>query len=112
MTAPTEAEIREVVFSLDVSQLDIGLWVYDLARPVRYLPPEQDFPAHAPGLWDDLRPSQTARLDALMEEVYDKADAVQAETVAKIQEYIVGAAMQFAAEYPDAPRAVREPVPA
>lgn len=117
MTAPTEAEIREAANAPVLTDSDeIGSLVYELLGPIRYLPPEEDSPGRsisAGCLWDDLRPSQAARLQDLLDGIYTKTDTlIQKEVIPRIRELVVEAALTFAAEYPDAPRAVREPVTA
>ncbi len=117
MTAPTAAEIREAVDKLVAhreSYAEPSNLVYDLSAAIRYTPPDEDTPEtiSAECLWDDLRPSQAARLAELHEEVYTKFDAlIEQEVVARLREFVVEAAMTFAAEYPDAPRRAK-PIPA
>jgi len=103
MTAPTEGEIRALVDAPVVDVTDeIGATVYDIVRVL------QD-----EGLWTDLRPSQEKRLEDLIESVYAKTDAfVVDELIPAIRGFAVEAALTFAAEYPDAPRAAKEAVPA
>ena len=59
--------------------------------------------------WRDLRPSQERRLDEILEEAetraFDRCRAI-------LSEEATAAALAFAAEHPDAPRAAREPVTA
>lgn len=109
MTAPTEAEIREAaqdalraVIEEHGGGWDVP-WVYDLCTPIRYAP--DDGPMLDTSPWTDLRPSQAARLDALVDGIYETADKLMAETAARVAEAVVEAALTFAAEYPDAPRA-------
>jgi hypothetical protein len=53
-------------------------------------------------LWDDLRPSEAKRLhDLIAEHVKEALEASWAAVVSEV----VAAALTFAAEYPDAPRA-------
>lgn len=121
MTAPTEAEIREValdafreVMREHASGWDVP-WVYDLSAPLRYEPPDEDGEPALPwlvGLWTDLRPSQAARLSDLREAIYERADVLMVEAADRIVDAVVEAALTFAAEYPDAPRAKPEAVPA
>ena len=54
---------------------------------------------------DDLRKSEQDRLDEL---VYQAVDTIRDETRHRINEAIVAAALAFAAEHPDAPRAERQ----
>ena len=114
-TTVTEAEIREAADAAVADKLaDFGELVFPLSAPIRYLLPEEDpdRSLRRVGLWDDLRPSQAARLAELGEAIYTKSDLMQQDIIARIREFVVEAALTFAAEYPDAPRAVREPVPA
>lgn len=114
MTAPTEAEIREAVtIARDSSpEIDIGQWVHDLGAPLSYVPPSERGSAPERGLWTDLRASEEARLGDLFEDIYTMANAIEADAIKRITEALVAAALRFAAEFPDAPRAAREPVPA
>jgi hypothetical protein len=115
MAAPTEEEIRSAVkAALDErGDIDIGQWVHDLAAPIGYHARDLDAPRgtgtswSSPCLWDDLRPTEAERLSDLLEAIYHQADAWEAEVLAKITEAVVAAGVQFAAEYPDAPRARR-----
>lgn len=110
---PTEAEIRAALASaLEDSSIDIGAWVHELLRPLTYAPPEDRGPNYPDGLWDDLRPSQHAYLEGLREEVYAKVQPMEEEITTRITELVVRAALDFAAAFPDAPRATREAVPA
>ncbi|HUG47975.1 MAG TPA: hypothetical protein VMP67_06135 [Candidatus Limnocylindria bacterium] len=59
-------------------------------------------------LWWDIRPSQAVRLHQLVGEARDRA---LSRCQAIIVDELTAAGVQFAAEYPDAPRA-REKVPA
>lgn len=117
MTAPTEAEIRgasSATFPRDSDE--VASLVFELAGPLRWVPPTElvtGATVNDDCLWDDLRPSQAARLQELYDDIYPKVDVlIQQEVVPRIRELVVEAALTFAAEYPDAPRAVREPVPA
>ena len=56
------------------------------------------------GLWEDLRPSQKARLRELLRAAQERANA-RAWTV--IVDEIVAAGLEFGREFPDAPRAQR-----
>ena len=56
------------------------------------------------GPWTDLRPSEAARLCAILEAAETEAFA---RCEAMLVEAAVSAALRFAAECPDAPRAVR-----
>lgn len=61
----------------------------------------------ADGLYDmdDLRQSEIDRLNAL---TFEAIDPIRQETRRQINEALVAAALAFAAEHPDAPRATRE----
>lgn len=102
-TARAEAEIHAACrYALDdSSEIDIGSWVHELARPISFHP-DDDPPS---SLWTDLRPSEAKRLSDLLERVYRTADAWEAEIVDRIIAAVVEAGVTFAAEYPDAPRA-------
>lgn len=52
--------------------------------------------------WGDLRPSEAARLGEIISEAQERAEE---KARAAIIEEVIGAALTFAAEYPDAPRA-------
>lgn len=84
---PTEAEIREAIRERS-DYSDSGATVYEITKP-------------AVALWADLRPSEAARLEDLMNEIYKLADDFESRVV----EAVVAAGLTFAAEYPDAPRA-------
>lgn len=115
MTAPTETEIREAIqAAVDDSSVDLGEWVYEILSPIQYTPPAArgggyDDTEH---LWDDLRPTQDARLAELREAIYSAVQADERKIVKRIQEMAVQAALTFAQEFPDAPRSAREPVTA
>lgn len=64
---------------------------------------------HRHAVWTNLRPSEAARLVELTEAACDRAEA---RCVAVILEELTAAGVEFAAEYPDAPRAEREAVAA
>lgn len=101
-TAPTEAEIREI---LAEAEPDIGELISEFTNLLAYVPPGSRGPAYTPGLWDDLRPSQENRLLDLLDNVYEELK----EAIRKmIEDRVVAAALAFAAEFPDAPRAQRE----
>ncbi len=113
MTAPTEAEIREAVQeALDASTIDISEWVFEMSTPILYIPPAERLNGNRGALWDDLRPSQAAYLTALQEAIDGEAQAIEKEVTDRLAEAIVRAALDFASTFPDAPRAVREPVTA
>jgi hypothetical protein len=99
MTAPTEAEIRETITAaMPAAAGTIGDRAYELTFSIRYL-------------WGDLPPSQGARIEALIEEAQAAIEALEPEVLGRVREAVAAAAMTFAAEYPDAPRA-RAAVPA
>lgn len=120
MTAPTEAEIRaaarrHLARVLKSSELIDAPWVYDLSEPLRYTATCDEDGVRGGvnrSLWDDLRPTQDARLRALVDDIYSKTDALMAEAAERVIEYVVEAGLTFAAEHPDAPRAKRETVAA
>ncbi len=93
-TAPTEEEIRAAI---------ARAWG---AREVEF----SDAFTHCMTLLDDLydqddlRPSEDARLGEL---VTPAIDLIRDETQRRINEALVSAALAFAAEHPDAPRATR-----
>ena len=58
--------------------------------------------------WGDLRPSEANRLGELIHEARVRAES---RARAAIVEEVVAAALAFAAEHPDAPRAKAEPPP-
>jgi hypothetical protein len=111
VTAPTEQEIREVV------RRRIADWpddnpinplrdaLYGLTTMLSYTAPEPDEdPEEADGddLWEDLRPREWRLLNEIREETINRA---QTRALAVITEEIVAGALDFAAEYPHAPRA-------
>jgi hypothetical protein len=102
-TAPlTEAAIREAVRSA-AAGADVGELVCEFLAPIRYVPRGERGPAYRGALWDDLRASETARLDAIIEQVYQDLEGLICDS---IETRVVAAALTFAAEYPDAPRAM------
>lgn len=105
MGAPTEAEIRAAI---DEANPDFGELVYEFTRCVSYADPGTRGFAYEPRLYEDLRPSERERLEALLSEVYDLEEPV----LKMIEDRVVAAVLTFAAEYPDAPRAIREAVAA
>ena len=97
MSAPlTEAEVLAMVaahverFGLDISRFD------DAYHPFDALVSEGS------SLWRDLRPSESSRLEAISTAAEARA---WARAHAAIVEEAVAAALAFAAEYPEAPRA-------
>jgi hypothetical protein len=109
----TEEEVRSAISAaLEASSIDIGEWVHDLCRPLHWSPTELRGENYRDGLWVDLRESEAAALEALVDQVYEHADAIQAEAVKRIGELVLYAAMEFAQTHPDAPRPAREAVPA
>jgi hypothetical protein len=96
-TAPlTEAEALATIaahveqFGLDISSNDDAYHPFDA------------FVDKGSSPWRDLRPSESARLEAIITEAEARA---WARAHAAIVEEAVAAALAFAAEYPDAPRA-------
>lgn len=116
MNAPTEAEIRQALSAAWEADGD-GHGVYgalDEATAVAALPtwwqgssvdlakPE---PATGAAIWDDLRPSEAKRLHRLLGEASERAE----EKCRKLLlEELTAAAVRFAEEFPDAPRAKKE----
>jgi hypothetical protein len=118
MTAPTEAEIREAIERSATRYSNAGKdklteAVMEYADDIRWDPGDPDGltpPAcedRGTALWCDLRPSEADRLKTLLYGAEERAVAACHELI--IREYIA-AALAFAAEYPDAPRAAREAV--
>jgi hypothetical protein len=97
---PTEAEIREALAHEMVERVSdhSGDVVYDASEPLRKL-------------WncDEFRASETAVWEALVEVVYQQADHRFAEF---LLDELTRVGVEFARQYPDAPRATRETVPA
>jgi hypothetical protein len=97
MSALTAAEALATVaahverFGLDLSRTD------DAYAPFDALVSEGSSP------WRDLRPSESARLEAIVVAAEARA---WGRAHAAIVEEAVAAALAFAAEYPDAPRAM------
>ena len=97
MSAPTEANVRATIaahvkrYGLDISSNDDAYHPFDALASCEGSSP-----------WRDLRPSESARLEAIITAAEARAwarchDALVEEAVA--------AALTFAGEYPDAPRA-------
>jgi hypothetical protein len=118
---PTEGEIRDLVEGrLDSAAEDIFDSQSDLADALERLATTaadhlvdsakqteamhsawEGVRAAGDGLWQDLRPTEAARLCELIEAA---AARVQARCKAIVIEEIVGAGVQFAHEFPEAPR--------
>lgn len=95
-TAPTEEEIRAAIArewrtSIDLDFSDAFTRCMTLAD----------------GMYDleDLRESEVDRLNEL---TYAAVDPIRADARRQINEALVSAALTFAAEHPDAPRATRK----
>jgi hypothetical protein len=114
-TAPTEAEIRAAILA-ELAELPGDNEVDKLTDTVDRFSYAVDWHRdrdiatdelieYSADIWTDLRPSQADRLAELVgtarQRAYERAHAV-------ILEEFVSAALAFAAEYPDAPRATRE----
>lgn len=121
MSAPTEEEIRRLLaerlakYPRDGGEEHLNEAVDEMFDLIDYCPLNQQeafdqWPHTAIGddVWADLRPTEWKRLGDIVHEAkaraYDRARAL-------IIDELVNAALVFAAEYPDAPRARRE-VPA
>ena len=97
MSALTEAEALATVaahverFGLDISSNDDAYHPFDALASCDGSSP-----------WRDLRPSESARLEAIITAAETRA---WARAHAAIVEEAVAAALAFAAEYPEAPRA-------
>lgn len=104
-TAPiTEDEIRAAIeASLDrAPSPDVGELIYEFLRVLRYEAPKDRGPNYGDCLWDDLRPSQAAVLSARIDGIYlDLEGPIEH----MIIDAVTAAALAFAAEFPDAPRA-------
>ena len=96
MTAPTAAEIRATIaahverFGLYISSNDYAYHPFDAFMEAGSSP------------WRDLRPSEYGRLEAIITAAEARAFA---RAHAAIVEEAVAAALAFAHEFPDAPRA-------
>ena len=126
MPAPTEAEIREALHqrsaahpsddplkALRAAVEDFGAFMSGPAFEVLESPDPRD-----PGddyydiddIWGrDLRPSEAKALELYFLEAVEQATS---DALAAITDAYVDHALRFAAEFADAPRAVRETVPA
>lgn len=98
-TAPTEAEIRQRIAS-DLRAIDFDALIHDAAAAINYVAPIDRGPAYRGALWDNLRPKEAARLEELLDAVYEADGALRVLLVDRITR----AALTFAAEFPDAPR--------
>ncbi len=114
-TAPTEAEIREVIEASAVHYSNHGKdklteAAQEYAADLRWLPGDLDLAETDPGradggvFWRDLRPSEDERLRQLLYEAEARAVASCHELI--VSEYVV-AMHAFTVEHPDAPRAER-----
>ena len=101
---PTEAEIRELVARrfLDNGSLNARGQLTDAFS---------DASSVLDDLYetDDLRQSE---LDGINRAEYEAMAPIRNRAIAELQEALVVAGLQFAAEHPEAPRAVPESVPA
>jgi hypothetical protein len=101
MSALTEAEALATVaahverFGFDLASVDEAFHPFDAFASCEASSP-----------WRDLRPSETARLEAIITAAEARA---WARAHAAIVEEAVAAALVFAAEYPDAPRRSEHP---
>ncbi len=104
--APTEAEIREAIDAhLETIDADVDGLIHAFVGPITYVRPSERGPAYPATLWDDLRPSEQAHLEDLVEAVYTECSpAIERMLV----EATVRADLAFAEASPDAPRAERE----
>ena len=111
---PTEAEIRAAIaaawqaYPSDDPRNRLAEVVPAFADPIRWqlgdsdlAEDEQEFGQLGDAIWKDLRPSEAARLIALLDEAEQRALASAQELI--IREYVT-AALAFAAEFPEAPR--------
>lgn len=116
MAAPTEAEIRALLdarraaYPLDGGDAKLDEAIGELFAIIDYRPLDED--EAEPGetatgaeVWTDLRPSEWMRLRELVKEAQTRAKARALEAIVA---EIHASAVAFAAEYPDAPRTVRE----
>ncbi len=118
MTAPTEAEIRArliAVFDQYGDELydELGNVVEAVAEPLNCaaksaLGKISDVPTMETSLWGVLSPEPARVLDSIVSAAIERAVG---RCVDIILEELTAAGVQFAQEHPDAPRAVREPVP-
>lgn len=106
---PSEEDVRAIEaayrarYSESAEHLDTAVDYSFAVIDYRISPDEDEHPLGA-YVWTNLRPTEAARLRELVEEGRQRAlerarEAITAE--------IVAAAMQFASEFPDAPRAIR-----
>lgn len=126
MTAPTEAEIREALRlrveahpsddplkELRSAVEDFGAFMHGPAFEVLESPDSRDekYVYDVDDVWGyDLRPSEARALDFYYRQAVDQAVS---DALAAITDTYVRAALQFAAEFPDAPRADKpQPIPA
>ena len=119
MSAPTEEEIRAALAGRWTNPADAALWVKDIDRrleeavslavaPLWWEAPsvdEVDSVESGDKVWSDLRPSEATRLHTLVGEAEQRAQGRCHEV---ILDELTAAALAFAAEHPDAPRAKRE----
>jgi len=115
VSAPTEAEIRATIEAAwgdsprDDPRDKLAQAVEAFAQPIRWklngielAADEAEFAQLGDALWKDLRPSESVRLLDLLYEAEQRALERAQETI--MGEY-TAAALAFAAEFPDAPRA-------
>ena len=99
---PTEGEIRALI-NENLGPFEVGEAISQVTALISY---DDADPVHEGRLWTNLDPSEQARLEELIDTVYDMADAFEAQVV----DATIHAALTFAAEYPNAPRASLPPV--
>jgi hypothetical protein len=102
--APTEAEIRAIIDAHAIGDpLELA---YNITQAVHYIP-EGERTGGENRLYVNLRHSEAERLGELLDDVFTLAEKV----AKQLEDATVAACLQFAAEYPDAPRAeVPQPV--
>lgn len=106
--APTEAELRAIIERHQDQRLpDPADFAFAFVSPIEYVP-EDEIGNHVNRVWDNLRPEEAERLTQLMDEVFTVAERELAIVEERCREAAVRAALTFAAEYPDAPRARAE----
>jgi hypothetical protein len=93
---PTEEEIRGLI-NENLGPFDVGEAIAQVTALISY----DDDPVHEGLLWTNLDPSEQARLEELIDTVFDMSDSLEAQVV----DATVRAAMTFAGEYPKARRA-------
>lgn len=102
-TSVDEPDVRRRVREDITRHVDWSQVIHEAAGGIIYVAPTERGPGYSGALWDNLRPSEAARLDELLNRAWDQAEPTMSKL---LEDAITEAAMAFAREFPDAPRAI------